>query len=72
MILCVCRAVSDRRVREAIADGASTLEEVTESCRAGGDCGACHRLIHCLLADDSATNSPGFDAPYLPATGEGL
>ena len=42
MIVCSCRAVSDREVESAIARGASSVEAVGQLCGAGTDCGACH------------------------------
>ena len=51
MFVCVCRAVTDEEVRGAIRDGASTLDEVTRACRAGGDCGACRGMIADMIED---------------------
>jgi len=50
MILCICKNVSDTRVRQAIVDGAETLDEVGRACRAGTDCGACVDEIEDLLS----------------------
>ena len=41
MIVCVCHAVNDRRIREAIERGARSVSDVARQCRAGTDCGAC-------------------------------
>ena len=51
MIICHCRAVSDRTVREHVAFGASDLEAVAEWCGAGGRCGGCRPALARLLAD---------------------
>jgi bacterioferritin-associated ferredoxin len=45
MYVCVCNAVTDREVDQAIEDGALTRDAVTKACGAGGDCGACHEMI---------------------------
>jgi len=45
MYVCVCNAVTEREVGEAIDGGARTRHEVTRVCGAGGDCGSCHRQI---------------------------
>ncbi len=45
MIVCSCRAVSDRTVHAIIGAGADTVEEVTAACGAGGDCGACCTML---------------------------
>ncbi|MBP9114168.1 MAG: (2Fe-2S)-binding protein [Polyangiaceae bacterium] len=51
MFVCVCKAVTEDTVRKAIEAGASSREEVTRSCRAGGDCGACHAMIEDMVTD---------------------
>jgi bacterioferritin-associated ferredoxin len=49
MVVCHCKAVSDRTVDAAIASGATTVSEITDRCTAGGGCGGCHRLLRALL-----------------------
>jgi bacterioferritin-associated ferredoxin len=51
MILCSCRAVNDRSIREVIEAGASTVEEVADACRAASRCGGCRPAIQELLAE---------------------
>jgi bacterioferritin-associated ferredoxin len=51
MYVCVCLAVTQSEVQEAIAGGATTREGVTRACRAGGDCGACHGMISQMIED---------------------
>lgn len=41
MIVCLCHAVRDRELDAAIAEGASTVEEVGRACGAGTGCGSC-------------------------------
>ena len=54
MIVCLCRRVSDRTIRAAIADGASNVQEVGAACRAGTGCGACHETIEDMLHEHQA------------------
>jgi bacterioferritin-associated ferredoxin len=49
MFVCVCNAVSKKTVEEAIDCGASTRDDVTRACGAGGDCGGCHRYIEKMI-----------------------
>jgi bacterioferritin-associated ferredoxin len=49
MVVCHCKAVSDRTVDAAIASGATTVSEITDRCTAGGGCGGCHSLLEALL-----------------------
>lgn len=51
MIVCCCRAVSDRAIRAARDAGARTLEAVGAATGAGTCCGACHDTIGRILAE---------------------
>jgi bacterioferritin-associated ferredoxin len=55
MFVCICRAVTEDSVREAIRDGASSVSEVESACRAGGDCGACRGTIENILDEHGCT-----------------
>jgi bacterioferritin-associated ferredoxin len=44
--------VSDRAIRAAIRDGASTEERVAEMCGAGSHCGGCQPTISELIEDE--------------------
>jgi bacterioferritin-associated ferredoxin len=50
MILRLCQAVGDRTVGAAIAEGASTLDEIVAACVAGAGCGGCPPSLLALLA----------------------
>ena len=41
MIICVCKAVSDRHIRSAVQDGATTLRDLTREFGLGTCCGKC-------------------------------
>ena len=49
MIVCHCRAVTDRAVRSVIRGGAIELDEIASLCGAGSDCGGCQERIRRLL-----------------------
>lgn len=49
MIVCLCKAASDSDIREAIEDGAQSVDGVGTRCGAGTGCGSCRRVIHRLL-----------------------
>lgn len=51
MYVCVCLAVTESEVENAIQNGATTREAVTRACGAGGDCGACHGMIATMIED---------------------
>ncbi len=61
MIICSCNVVTDREVRRAALEGASTLRELARSCRAGTACGGCRPALKALLEEsrrDAAVASP--------------
>jgi bacterioferritin-associated ferredoxin len=69
MFVCVCHAVPESEVHASIAAGATTREDVTRACRAGGDCGACHGMIEDMLeAADEVAGGASHARPQLIAT----
>ena len=69
MYVCVCNAVTEREVGEAIDGGARTRLEVTRSCGAGGDCGSCHAMIDEMLEESGCVaGANGAREPGLVAT----
>lgn len=57
MLICHCRAVNDRAIRDAIAAGARRPEELALGCGAGGACGGCIPTLLELFAEHSAVDS---------------
>jgi bacterioferritin-associated ferredoxin len=51
VIVCICRGVSDRQVRLAVLNGASTVREVGAMCNAGRGCGSCHEQIDGMITE---------------------
>jgi bacterioferritin-associated ferredoxin len=49
VIVCLCRGVSDRTIRAAIREGATTEDQVAEMCGAGSNCGGCQPTISELI-----------------------
>lgn len=41
MVVCLCKGVSDHKIRWLVQNGARTAKEVVASCKAGTDCGSC-------------------------------
>ena len=52
MVVCHCRAVTDRAVCAAIRGGARDVGALAESCGAGSGCGGCWSALESLLAGD--------------------
>lgn len=53
MIVCVCKGITDRRIREEAAAGRS-LEEVLRRTGAGSSCGSCVFAIARIVSDTQA------------------
>jgi bacterioferritin-associated ferredoxin len=51
LLVCHCRRVCDRTIRECIREGAASIDEVGQACGAGTGCGGCQPRIGRLLAE---------------------
>jgi bacterioferritin-associated ferredoxin len=58
LLVCHCRRVCDRTIRECIREGAQSIEEVGRACGAGTGCGGCQPTIGSLLAKAEAESVP--------------
>jgi bacterioferritin-associated ferredoxin len=54
MLLCLCHGVSDRRIRRAVRDGATTVGALARATRAGTGCGSCGCDLKRILAEERA------------------
>lgn len=70
MYVCLCHAVTDRKIRKAIARGATSVDEITRACGAGSGCGGCRPELDALLraATGADAGSP-VEAPRLVVSG---
>lgn len=51
MYVCVCNAVTERHITEAVRDGATTLRHLRRELGVTAECGRCARCAHdCLRA----------------------
>ena len=51
MYVCVCQAVTERQVREAIDWGVSSLRGLREQVGGASECGRCARCAHGILKE---------------------
>jgi len=49
--ICHCRAVTDRRLRAALEEGARDPDDLGRRCGAGTGCGGCLPALQALLAE---------------------
>jgi bacterioferritin-associated ferredoxin len=59
MIICVCKAVSDRHIRSAIQAGASCMKDLSRQTGLGTCCGKCVPHAKAALADGLAREDRG-------------
>jgi len=57
MYVCLCNALTDQHVREAMNNGASRPREIYGACGCVAQCGTCATLMRRML-DDQATMRP--------------
>lgn len=67
MYVCVCNAVTESQVREAIAGGATTLEDLQMELGVATCCGTCSEVAATYLTGTVDTQPPAVIKP-LPAT----
>ena len=61
MIVCLCNALTDTRLNEAVAQGARRPRDVYAACDCKAQCGTCTRLILGMIRD-LATAGPAAQA----------
>jgi bacterioferritin-associated ferredoxin len=57
MYVCLCAGVTDHEIQEALAEGASTLEEVAHCTGAGTRCGSCVATVNAMVEDATGVAS---------------
>jgi bacterioferritin-associated ferredoxin len=57
MFVCLCLAVTNQAVRNAVQNGARTSQQVATACGAGSDCGRCRRTLRAII-DAASTAEP--------------
>jgi len=57
MYVCVCKAVTDRQVTQAINQGVCSRRQLMQCTGAGGVCGKCTASFKAML-DENAQNRP--------------
>lgn len=61
MYVCLCQAVKETEVRQALANGAEDVEELAERLGVGTGCGSCREFAQTLI-DEQAQSSPIYHA----------
>ncbi len=61
MYVCVCRAVTEQNIRDAVQAGAHSMKALREQLGVGEDCGCCGSCAKQCLRDANAAFAAGFD-----------
>ena len=59
MYVCICNAVTEREIRQAVALGVTTLKELREGLGVAGDCGKCGTCAKNILREELMTVGSG-------------
>ena len=62
MYVCICNGVTDRQIRDAVANGCRSVAELTMRTGAGAGCGSCLELAAQILEEANSANA----LPVLP------
>ena len=69
MIICICRAKTDRDVLEAIEEGAASLRDL-QRCGIGTGCGSCHNMLQVMLQTAAAEAAVARPMVPVPVSAE--
>ena len=59
MYVCICKAVTDKQIRRAAAQGADSLNELQATLGVASGCGTCANDVRSILREqDSRTATP--------------
>lgn len=53
MYVCICAAVSDRQIKQAVRDGAGSLDELAACLGVGAGCGCCREMAAEILSTET-------------------
>ncbi|MFK7958008.1 MAG: bacterioferritin-associated ferredoxin [Lysobacterales bacterium] len=56
MIVCICNAVSDRQIREAVKNGAATMSELRSATGCGTTCGKCSQMAVEIISESTVSH----------------
>lgn len=54
MFVCICHAVNEKAIHQAVSEGAQSLRDVRKSLNVGSQCGQCVRQAHGVIEEAKA------------------
>lgn len=68
MYICICNAVTDRQIAEALSEGADTLAKLQKKLAVSTCCGSCITDIEDILCRVSANSHHNSHQPWLSSS----
>ncbi len=65
MYVCICKAITDKQIRRAAANGVDNLYELREELGVGSGCGTCADMASSILNETNARHAT--PRLYVPA-----
>ena len=62
MYVCLCKAVTDRQIKEFVNGGAGSFEEVCKQLGVAMQCGKCSQLAQTIVESEVAVKKAPFEA----------
>jgi bacterioferritin-associated ferredoxin len=59
MFVCICNGVTERQIREAVADGACSLDELGARLGVASGCGTCQEYARQVLHETLQSSAAG-------------
>jgi bacterioferritin-associated ferredoxin len=69
MIICVCKAVSDRHIRAAVKNGAASVRDLSRELGLGSCCGKCLPEAKATLSAALDSDASAVARQYFPRAG---
>jgi bacterioferritin-associated ferredoxin len=67
LIICHCRSATDREIRRAVREGATSLRDVGATCGAASACGGCAEAVLEIIATELGGAPRAVDTIRSPA-----
>jgi bacterioferritin-associated ferredoxin len=69
MYVCICNAVTDKQIREAVKSGAEDLWDLRRELGVASGCGSCKEMASEILREHSPARARFEPVRYRPAAG---
>lgn len=70
MLVCLCKGVTDHKIRWLVQNGATSVKAVMKTCHAGSDCGTCVHQVRELVEETRLECEAAAKCKVVGAAGE--